>query len=121
MIEAKDEGLAVAALTCSPLTFMPTHILPGHNTIDPTPATFSASASDAPPLRKPNGCLLRSSPFMLATHMSGSGVEIKFIPRVFERPSLRRSFSFIVSKFIFLRLFLNQAKPVGSCLFNFGY
>ena len=45
--------------------------------VEGTTATpFSARARDAPPLKNPNGCRLRSSTNMVATHKSSSGVEI---------------------------------------------
>ena len=90
------------ARTWVPLTLMPTAIWPGQSANEPTPARFSASASEAPPLRNPKGCLFLSSTFMVAWSVSGSGVDIKCIPRVWERPSVFSILSIKCSIFIVL-------------------
>lgn len=77
-----------------------THILSGHKANDPTPATFSANANEAPPLRKPKGWRLRSSTVIVALHISFSGVETKSIPKAVDRFGRRSISRFTASTFI---------------------
>jgi hypothetical protein len=72
---------------------MPTQAHPGQRADDATPATFSARANEAPPLKKPNGWRFRSSTFIFAKQVSTSGVEINSIPRAV----LKFGFALIIS------------------------
>ena len=89
------------ALTCSPLTLIPTHILPGQRADEPTPARFSASAREAPPLKNPNGWRFLSFTSIVAMHMSSSGVLMNFIPKAVDKLGCFSIISFIASTFIF--------------------
>ena len=99
-----------AVLMWFPLTLMPTQTASGHSVAEPTPASVSANAIVAPPLRKPKGWVVRRSTCSCPMHVSSSGVEKNSMPSVASSPLSGDIFSFMRSIFITanLRIFYNK-------------